>query len=220
MNYLQRIEQLHPDIIDNYLQTGISRAIPDDLQIIIKQLSWAVEIWETERNITRASKKLKASVFAKQGITLGLMVCKQRIYDAMNYFNVDCNVSNKYWMLDAADKLEDYARLAVALDKPMDGAKIQQMAAEYRIKANAELSLADLQPPIFLISDKMTLEELGFEKKNLKEIAKKHSDGFYVELITKLPIEKSDKRKLMYDAGIEDATIIEELDNDGPTGNK
>lgn len=216
MNYLQRIETLHPDIIEHFIETGVSRAIPEDLQLIIKQLSWAVEIWETERNITRAAKLLKMRVKAKQGITLGMMCCKQRINDSKLYFNVDCTVSNKYWLLDAADKFEDLVKLAVAQDKLQEAGRFHEKATEYRIKANAELSLADMQPPIFLISDKMSLEELGFEKKNLKEIARKHTDGFYVELITKLPVDKADKKKLLYDAGIEDAKIIEEIDNNGP----
>ncbi|MBV5334360.1 MAG: hypothetical protein JZU49_00960 [Sulfuricurvum sp.] len=216
MNYLARIESLHPDIIEHFIETGESRAIPEDLQMIIKQLTWSVEIWETERNITRASKLLKMRVKAKQGITLGLMCCKQRINDSKLYFNVDCTVSNKYWLLDAADKFEDLVKLAVAQDKLQEAGRFHEKATEYRVKANAELSMADMQPPIFLISDKMNLEELGFEKKNLKEIARKHSDGFYVGLITQLPIDKSDKRRLMYDAGIEDAKIIEETDDNGP----
>lgn len=216
MNYLARIESLHPDIIEHFIETGMSRAIPEDLQMIISQLTWAVEIWETERNITRAAKLLKMRVKAKQGITLGLMACKQRINDSKLYFNVDCSVSNKYWLLDAADKFEDLTKLAIAQDKLREAGIFHEKATDYRIKANAELSLADMQPPIFLISDKMTLEELGFEKKNLKEIARKHTDGFYLELITKLPVDKSDKRKLLYDAGIEDAKIIEEIDNNGP----
>lgn len=216
MNYLARIETLHPDIIEHFMEFGVSQAIPEDLQIIIKQLSWGVEIWETERNITRAAKLLKMRVKAKQGITLGLMACKQRINDSKLYFNVDCTVSNKYWLLDAADKFEDLVKLAVSQDKLQEAGRFLEKATENRIKANSELSLADMQPPIFLISDKMTLDELGFEKKNLKEIARKHSDGYYLELITKLPVDKSDKRKLLYDAGIEDAKIIEEIDNDGP----
>jgi len=218
MNYLERIETLHPDIIEDYLETGLSKAIPSDLQVIIKQLSWAVEIWELERNISRAAKKLKMAVKAKQGITLGIMVCKQRINDAMLYFNVNSSVSNKYWLLDAADKFEDLVKLAVAQDKLTEAGRFHAQATEYRIKANAELSLADLPGVNFLISDKMTLDELGFEKKSLKEIARKHNEGFYIKLITQLPIDKSDKRKLLYDAEIEDAQIIEELDNDGPTG--
>jgi len=216
MNYLARIESLHPDIIEHFMETGMSQAIPEDLQLIIKQLSWAVEIWETERNITRAAKMLKMRVKAKQNITLGLMACRQRINDSKLYFNVDCTVSNKYWLLDAADKFEDLTKLAIAQDKLREAGIFHEKAADYRIKANAELSLADMKPPIFLISNKMDLDEIGFEKKNLKEIARKHTDGFYLGLITQLPIDKKDKRQLIYDAGIEDAKIIEEIDNNGP----
>ena len=156
-------------------------------------------------------------VKAKQGITLGLMCCKQRINDSKLYFNVNCTVSNKYWLLDAADKFEDLQKLAIAQDKLREAGIFHEKATEHRIKANSELSLADMQPPVFLISDKISLEELGFEKKNLKEIAKKHTDGFYLELITKLPnVSKKDIKGLLYDAGVEDAKIIEEIDNNGP----
>ncbi|MGV8094504.1 MAG: hypothetical protein AB2L24_21835 [Mangrovibacterium sp.] len=216
MNYLERIEALHPDIVESFLETGVSKAIPEDLQILIKQLSWAVEIWETERNITRAAKQLKIRIRMNQGITLGLMACKQRINDSMLYFNINNTVSNKYWYLDAANKFEDLIKLAVLNDKYSEAGRFLEKATEYRVKANIEISLADLPGINFLISDKMTLDEMGFEKKSLKEIARKHNEGFYIKLITGLPIDKSDKQKLLYDAGIEDAQIIEEVDNDGP----
>lgn len=217
MNYLDRIEALHPDIIEHFLENGISKAIPDDLQLLIMQLSWAVEIWDKERNITRAAKQLKMKIKSMQGITLGLMACKQRINDSKIYFFINSTVSNKFWYLDAADKFEDLVKIAIASDKLTEAGRFHERATEYRVKANAELSLADMQPPIFLISDKMTLEELGFEKKSLKEIARKHNDGFYISLITQLPgLDKNEKKKLLLDAGIEDAKIIEEIDNDGP----
>ena len=217
MNYLERIETLHPDIIESFLETGVSKAIPEDLQILIKQMSWAVEIWETERNITRAAKQLKIRIRMNQGITIGLMACKQRINDSMLYFNINNTVSNKYWYMDAANKFEDLIKLAVLNDKYNEAGRFLEKATEYRIKANSELSLSDMQPPMFLISDKMTLEEMGFEKKSLKEIARKHNEGFYLQMITSLPnATKKDKKGLLYDAGIEDAKIIEELDNDGP----
>ena len=42
MNYLARIESLHPDIIEHFIENGISKAIPEDLQLIISQLTWSV----------------------------------------------------------------------------------------------------------------------------------------------------------------------------------
>ena len=67
---------------------------------------------------------------------------------------------------------------------------------------------------LFLISPELTPEELGFSKKNLKEIAAKHNQGFYVTLIDSLPIENKEKKRLLRDADIQDAEIVEELPND------
>ena len=66
----------------------------------------------------------------------------------------------------------------------------------------------------FIISPTITAEELGFTKKNLKEIAAKHNQGFYVTLIDSLPIENKEKKRLLRDADIQDAEIVEELPND------
>lgn len=212
MSNLARIETLHPDIIDHFIETGASAAIPQELQQFIKQLSWAVEIHEYEKNLSRASRELKRRIKATQNITLSERACRERIYDALNYFQVDNNVSNKFWYLDAADKFEDLAKLAIAQDKLTEAGRFKDKALQYRLAANTEMSLEDFAPPIFLISDKMTLEDLGLDKKNLKEIARKDSDGYYVKLITQLPIEKDEKNKLLKDANIEDAEII---DDDG-----
>ena len=59
----------------------------------------------------------------------------------------------------------------------------------------------------------MTAEELGFRKKNLKEIAAKHNRGFYVSLIDGLPIESSEKKRLLRDADIQEAEIVEDMTN-------
>jgi hypothetical protein len=216
MNYLERIETIHPDIINHFLETGVSKAIDDDLKLLIQQLTIAVEIWDKERNITRAARKLKMRIFAEQRITVGLSICKQRIYDALNYFHVDCTVSNKFWLLNTADKLEDYALIAVKLRKPGEAARITKDALELRLRAKAEVSISDMKAPIILISDKMTLDEMGFEKKSLKEIAGKDNDAFYLKLISGLNTNNTNKKKLAYDAGIEDAKIITEFDNNGP----
>lgn len=209
MNYLARIETLHPDIIDHYLDTGQSSAIPEDLQRYISQISWSIEIWEHERNITRAARLLKRRVKADHGINLSERACKERVYDSLNYFQVDNNVSNRFWYLDAADKFEDLAKLAIAQDKLTEAGRFKQKAVEYRIAANTEMSMEDFAPPIFLISDKLSLEDLDLEKKNLKEIARKDSDGYYLKLITQLPIEKEKKASLLKDADIEEAQIVE-----------
>ena len=43
-----------------------------------------------------------------------------------------------------------------------------------------------------------------YKKKSLKEIARKSNEGYYINLIESLPIEKEDKTRLLNDAGIID----------------
>ena len=82
-------------------------------------------------------------------------------------------------------------------------------------RRSSEIAEADRDLGVlFLISPELTPEELGFSKKNLKEIAAKHNQGFYVTLIDSLPIENKEKKRLLRDAYIQDAEIVEELPND------
>ena len=115
--YLETIEKLHPDIVHHFLTTGESKGIPPEVQEFLKQIQWAAEIYEYERNITRAARKLQIRVLATQGINLDQRTCKARFYSAIAYFNVDNNVSVKVWASDYADKYEDLAKLAIASDE-------------------------------------------------------------------------------------------------------
>ncbi|MDD4009531.1 MAG: hypothetical protein PHQ67_06925, partial [Fermentimonas sp.] len=64
--------------------------------------------------------------------------------------------------------------------------------------------------PVFLISPEITAEQMGFACESLKEIAKKNNEGYYLNLIDSLPIDKKEKKRLLADADISDAEIIEE----------
>ncbi len=211
MNYLTRIETLHPDILDDFMITGRSEAIPEELQIYIKQIQWSAEIWESERNITRAAKKLRQRIFSAQMIPIALNTCKSRIQDAMLYFNIDLNVPQKIWDLDTANKLEDLAKITIAEGNYKEARLNYLKSNELRRRAASAISSDDLKAPVFLFSTELTAEDLGFEKKNLKEIATKHNEGFYIKMISSLPIEKGEKRSLLNDADIEDADY-EEID--------
>lgn len=210
MNYLDTLEKLHPDIVDHFLKTGETQAIPEDLQQFLRQLQWAAEIYEYERNITRAAKKLRSRIFANQNISVNIRTCKARIYSAINYFNVDNNVAVKVWETDFANKYEDLAKVAIASDEFKTAKACYDAAHECRVRASEAADKEHAWAPVFLISNDVTLEQIGFQKRSLKEIARKNNEGFYINLIEGLPIEKEDKLRLLRDANIEDAEIIEE----------
>ena len=54
---IEKLESVHPDLITTFLTTGDGEGIPEDVKIFLKQLQWAAEIYEYERNITRGADR-------------------------------------------------------------------------------------------------------------------------------------------------------------------
>ena len=198
---LEKLDSIHPDLISAFLTNGDCDGIPQDVKLFLQQLQWSAEIFEHERNITRAAK-------------IEERTCMARIYQAINYFQVDCNVPIKVWESNFANKYEDLAKLC-ALNRDYKGMKSCYDAALECRRRSSEIAEADRDLGVlFLISPELSPEELGFSKKSLKDIAAKHNQGFYVTLIDSLPIEQKEKKRLLRDADIQDAEIVEEIPND------
>lgn len=209
MRQLEAVDKLHPDLIADFLSTGKSAGIPRDVQLFLKQLQWAAEVYEYERNISRAAKKLRQRIAGEQGVALDERTCKARIYAAINYFNIDNNVPAKVWESNYADKFEDLAKLCVLAGDNKTASKCYERALGCRRRA-AEIAEADRDLGIvFLISPELRPEDLGYTKASLKEIAAKHNQGFYLNLIESLPIERVEKKRLLRDADITEAEYEE-----------
>lgn len=214
MSKIESLETIHPDLISNFLTTGKGDGIPEDVRLFLKQLQYAAEIYETERNIKRAARLLRIRINSLQGVQISERACMARIYEAINYFCVDNNVSIKVWESDFANKYEDLAKLCLANNDYKGAKSCFDAAIECRRRAS-EIAEADRDLGItFLISPEITPELLGLESQNLKKIAAKANDGFYIKLIDGLPIEGDEKKRLLRDADIEEAQIIEEIPND------
>ena len=211
---IDRLDAIHPDLISAFLTGGKGDGIPIDIQIFLKQLQWAAEIYEYERNITRAARKLRLRINAEQGERIEDRTCMSRIYQAINYFNVDCNVPIKVWENNFANKYEDLAKICAVQRDYKSQKACYDAALECRRRAS-EVAEADRGLGVtFILSPEITAEEMGFAKRNLKEIAAKHNRGFYINLIENLPLEKAEKKRLLRDADSDDAEIIQEIDND------
>ena len=211
---IDRLDAIHPDLISAFLTGGKGEGIPVDIQLFLKQLQWAAEIYEYERNITRAARKLRIRINAEQVERIEERTCMSRIYQAINYFNVDCNVPIKVWENNFANKYEDLAKICAVQRDYKSQKACYDAALECRRRAS-EVAEADRGLGVtFILSPEITAEEMGFAKRSLKEIAAKHNRGFYLNLIESLPLEKAEKKRLLRDADIEDAEIIREIDND------
>lgn len=209
---ISQIEDLHPDLIAAFLATGQSDAVPKDLQLFLQQLMWAMEIFEHERSITRCASKLRQRVAAEQQVRIEQRTAIARIYEALNFFHVDQNVSIKIWEAVYADQFEKIAMLAAASGDLKTQCKSTERALECRRRA-AEIADSDRSLGVYqLISPDVTPDLLGYQAQDMKMIARKNREGAYT-IIQGLPVEKEDKRRLMLDAGI-DISSYEEIPDD------
>lgn len=211
MTIIDRLDKIHPDLISAFLSTGQCDGIPEDVKLFLKQIQWAAEIYEYERNISRAARQLRIRILAQQKISLDERTCRARIYAAINYFNIDNNVSIKVWEDNFADKYEDLAKLSAMRGDYKTQKECYKETLECRRRASQIAEATTNMGIVFLFSKELTAEELGYTSENLKKIAAKYNEGFYHNLISNLPVEKEDKKRLLRDADIQEAEIVEEL---------
>lgn len=209
MTYLQQIETLPAEIIQDFRKTGRSLAIPNELQQFIKEVDSVIQIKETEKfdNISRIARELM-----KLHPSLTFRNARERVYDAYNLFHVNDSVSNDAWDNIYADKMEDLAKICIAQGKEQIAYKAFEKAHEYRTRAENRIKPEDLKAPVFIISTKIKAEDLGFEKANLKEIAKNINNGEYLKMINSFDIDKDERKRILDDAQIIDAEIIDEYE--------
>lgn len=198
------LDKLHPDLIAAFLETGRCDGIPEDVQLFLKQIQWAAELYEYERNITRCASQLRNRILAQQHIQIDVRTCKARIYSAINYFSIDNNVAIKVWESNFADKYEDLAKMCVLSGDYKTQMRCYERSLDCRRRASEAADIDKQWAPIFIIDSKVSAEQLGFHKKSLRDIARKNNEGYYLQLINDLPIEKEEKKRLLRDADIQD----------------
>jgi len=205
---LHDIELLPFEIIQDYRKTGKSLAIPKELQQFIKELDAVIEIKQTQRfdNISRLARTLMTRF-----THLNFSTAKERVYDAYNLFHVNDTVTEDVWDSVYADKMEDLAQLCVAKGKEEEARRCLKDAHEMRTKSKNKLKAEDFKGNVYIVSIDIKPEDLGFERGNLKDIARRELDGHYRKLINSFDnISDADKVRLYADADITDAEIVEE----------
>ena len=211
MTLTDKLDKLHPDLIGAFLATGKCDGIPNDVQLFLKQIQWAAEIYEYERNISRAAKTLRKRIIAMQHVSIDLRTCRARIYEAINYFSIDNNVSSKVWEDSYADKYEDLAKLCAAKGDYKTQKDCYNQALECRRRASQIAEASTDMGIVFLFSKDLSAEQLGYTSENLKKIASKYNEGFYLNMINSLPVDKDEKKRLLRDADIQEAEIVNDI---------
>ena len=226
---ITQISELHPDLLAGFLATGQSDTIPIDLQLFIRQLQWAMEAFETERSLNRCALALQKRIAAEQKVKIPVTTCKARIYEALSFFHVDMNVPLKVWENVYADQFEKIAKFAalkgdiksqvkeIHMKEIVEAFKSQVKATEHALECRRRaIEAADSDRTLgitILYGSEVTPELLGYENQDLKMIARKDREGAYT-VIKSLPIEVSEKKRLLTEARINEAEMMEEMADD------
>lgn len=208
MSRLQELERLPFEIVQDFRKNKVSKAIPKDIQQYIIELDAVLELKLQHRfdNITRLARLLMLRFPA-----MALTTAKERIYDAYNFFYVNDTINNDIWDNVYADKMEDLAALCVASGKLEEARRAFKDSYEMRTRAKSKLKPEDFKGNVYIVSIDIKPEDLGFKQGNMKEIARKETDGYYRKLIYSLNnISEADRVRLIADADITDAEIIDE----------
>ncbi|MDR1716905.1 MAG: hypothetical protein LBS20_13795 [Prevotella sp.] len=213
MTHFEILSKLDPAVISHFLETGESEGIPPETQQWLQEISMAYQEYDKNRNISKAAESLKVRIVARFKKKISLRTCQERIYSAIEYFHVDNPVSDKVWYIDFANKYEEDAEKAIFAEDFRAAYMFRKAAEECREKSSIAASLDADFVPIFIISPDKSLLDIGFESRNVKEIARKHNEGYYLNLINALPTDQENKKRLLRDAGVTDVDY-EELEND------
>jgi len=206
---LELLASYDADVIQSFLATRKSEVIPPDMRDYILQLDSLAQIFHYHKNSqSRAIEELR-----KQWPTLTVSQAREIYRDAMEYFYQDAGVSAKAWDNKYADALDDLARAAIAAEKFATAEKAFTHAHELRTKQR-EQDAFQWHAPVFFININVKPEDLGYASQRLMDIARRHEDDELRKMIKGLETTDAEKIRLMNEAGIQDAQLVEETPED------
>ena len=206
---LELLASYDADAIQSFLATRKSEVIPPDMRDYILQLDSLAQIFHYHKNSqSRAIEELR-----KQWPTLTVSQAREIYRDAMEYFYQDAGVSAKAWDNKYADALDDLARAAIAAEKFATAEKAFTHAHELRTKQR-EQDAFQWHAPVFFININVKPEDLGYASQRLMDIARRHEDDELRKMIKGLETTDAEKIRLMNEAGIQDAQLVEETPED------
>ncbi|MCT4602477.1 MAG: hypothetical protein N4A59_06210 [Marinifilum sp.] len=165
-----KLQKLHPDIIKDYLDTGVSEGIPEEVRKYIDMLDKVPDIHRRCASPTKTAKELQSKF---PDIFRSFNTARAIVYAAINHFHLNISVKNEAWDHFYADHLDELARIE-AKKGNAEGAKRILLDA-HALRTNKDDSGIDadlLKPIVQVISPVVTpqLLDLDDEEYDLKTI--------------------------------------------------
>lgn len=200
---LELVRSYPVEDLQAFLESRVSAVIPEAMQQYILQLNSASSIiHHVGTNLKKASDALMTEY-----PTLTRAQARGIYYDALEFFYMDEAISARAWDMIYADEFERLKGVAIGQEQCMTAYKCLEKAHELRTKRRESMDY-DWTPPVFLISTTVKPESLGYKSQKLMDIARRHEDKEYRNMIMSLETTAAEKERLLREAGIE--VVIED----------
>jgi len=154
-----KLQRLDPEIIRNYLDTGISEGVPADVQKYIDLLDKVPDI---HRKCASPSKTAKQLQLSYPDLFKSYHTARAIVYAAINHFHLNISVKNEAWDNLYADKLDELSRIAAASNSLDTARRFLMQAHQLRTrKDESGIDPDKLKPIVQVISPLVTPEILG-----------------------------------------------------------
>lgn len=200
---MEQVRAIEPDRLRYFLEHREDPGIPQDIKDYILKMD-AVVRYTHQNNLSmrRVIEKIRQEF---PGTTVGQ--ARSAYYDALDWFYLDDRLSARAWDNVYAEQFEDMKKLALAAGKMEVAFKCAVKAHELRTKERESHDI-DWKAPVFLINTTVSAEDLGFKSQKLADIARRQEDDKLRQMILGLATTDAEKRRMLAEAGIEDAVIV------------
>lgn len=209
MTRLERLRQIDHEAVRNFMLTRKGDMIAEDMRDYILQLNSASSIIHYQgASLTRVTRALRQEW---PGMTYS--EARTVYYDALQFFYIDDNVAAEAWDNYYADRMEDIFRLAVKMNRLDIALKASAKAHEYRTRNRDVIKPGDWEAPVFIVSDTIDIEQLGYKKRSVYEVVRRNEQRQLGGIINELPVTDREKTRLRHEAGLD--VDYEEVKEDG-----
>ncbi len=195
---LEHLQRLDVEIVSNFLDNRKSNhGIPEHLAEYILEINEASNLYRSFRSVSDCARQLQLN-----HPHLAISTCRQRVYDAISFFNSDCSVTSTSWDNYFADQMMKLADVNLKAHKFGEARRCFEKARDYRISASANVVDKDLikfKPQI--VSADFKLDRMGDLATN-KGILEAWKDAQEI-INTNVDASQSEKDRLLDEAARE-----------------
>lgn len=164
---LEHLQRLPLEVVERFLdiRDAKSLGIPEKLAQYILQINEAYNLNRKYRSVSDCAVQLR-----RKYPELTLPTAKSRVYDSINFFNIDCSVTAPAWDNYFADKMMDLADVNLVAHKFSEVRRCFELAHKYRSRASANIISPErtkFKPQI--VSAEMKLERMGLKENGILE---------------------------------------------------